>query len=118
MNESGEQISDYEALTRELRKTPGATEHAVKLITDGIEIEAFRETPAGKIIVGSAMRGMVQHLELVLDPNVSGPELAHAISELRVRHRLLVVIEETVAAGKAAGQRLTTMNSESTEENL
>jgi len=106
MNDSTEQVSDYEALTQELRRQPGATEFAVKLVTEGIELEAFRDTPAGKIIVGSAIEGMVKHLEMVLDPNLSGTELERAVAELRVRHRILVVIEDTINAGKQAGRRL------------
>ena len=118
MSEQTVEMTDFDRLTQELRKQPGATEHAVKLVTEGIEIEAFMATPAGKVIVGGSLRGMVTHLEFILDPNVGGEELLNAVHELRSRHRVLMIIEEAVASGKAAAQRLTSLSDTYDEDNL
>lgn len=106
MSENDEEVSDFEALTQQLRNAPGVVDHVAKAITDGIEMESFRDTPVGKMLIASAVESMVKSMEVILDPNTSGQHLLDAVAELRVRHRMLVVIDDTIKAGRGAAKRL------------
>ena len=100
------EISGYEVLEQQLRKSPGVTDFVVQAIQNGLELEVFRGTKPGKLLIGRAVQGMINHLELVLDPNLSGEKLLQAVAELRVMHRMLVFIEETIAGGTAETTKL------------
>lgn len=99
-------VSDYEALSEELRKSLGPLESAVQYIQDGIEMEAFRDTRAGKIIIGRSMAGMRAALDIILDPSATPEDVTKAINELRVQHRVLDTIAETVRVGKEVTKRI------------
>ena len=98
--------SDYEQLDSELRKSLGPEEHLADQIQDGLELEEFRDTRAGKILLGRVMRQAKNNIDLILDPNVSGIDLLNAIAELRANHRILHIFHDTIVGGRRTTRML------------
>ena len=102
MGEPEVQMTEFEALVAEFRKTAGPLEHLASFISNGIEMEHFATTAVGKIFIGRAIAAARAALELVLDPNTADDRVLLAVQELRVQHRLLDTISTTIAAGRQA----------------
>ena len=112
MADDAVQMTEYEALAAEFQRLSGPLDASVQYIQDGIEMEDFRQTRPGKVIIGRSVKSLKHHLELVLDPNVSGQDLLNAVAELRVQHRVLESISETVNVGRIVTRRITQEDSE------
>lgn len=117
MAEGEADTTEYDRLVKEFASTPGPLEGLVKPITDGIEMEAFAATRAGKNLIGMAMDGARAALLLIVDPNVAGNDLHNAVIELRVRHRVLDFIKSTLTAGKNAERRVRELDDQSRSQN-
>jgi hypothetical protein len=106
-------LSEFEQLSRDYRAMAGPLEFLVDRVQEGIELEHFRDTKAGKILIGRALHAAGAALELILDPISKDDELRLAIAELRVQHRVLDAFAAVISAGNQAGQ---TIEEQSPEE--
>ena len=106
MNEPTEK-TDLDRIADEFRRNAGPLEYLVDAIQDGIEIEAFSASPAGKILIGRACQSARAAMEVLLDPNSSTERVMVSVQELRVQHRVLQAISDAVNSGRLATQNIT-----------
>ena len=92
--------SDFDRLAAEFRKSPGTTEFMADAVQDGIELEDFRATPAGRILIGRAVKSAHAALEVILNPNSDQASLSNAVAEMRVQHRVLNAIADAIQSGR------------------
>ena len=106
MTEANALPTDYDALVEEFKKAAGPLEAAVDYVQNGIEMESFRDSRAGKIIIAVSMQAMHSALASILHAETSGQALVDAVMALRVQHRLLNTIAVTIQIGREAERRI------------
>ena len=106
---------DYETLSRDLRDSAGPLEMLVDFVQDGIELETWGQTPAGKLLLSRARRACRLSLEVLLQPSAKGDEIDRALFELRVQHRVLQSYADVVSIGRESERRLVNQDHQETE---
>jgi len=109
--EPQEDLTEYERLERELRASPGLVDTLVEPITAGIEMTSFAATRPGKILIGEALEAARECLLVILDTNSTPQQMETAIAEIRIRHRMLNSIKNTMVNGRNAERKLRLLES-------
>ena len=97
---------DFDALSHELRNSVGPFQLLANLVSDGIEMESFGNSRAGKYLLGMATRKAGAAIEIILKPSVSGDDLVNAVLELRVQHRVMQAFADALRMGRDAAHQL------------
>ncbi len=98
--------TDYDSLVEEFKRVGGAVEAYGQFIQDGIEIEDFAASKPGKILIGRSINASKEALKAILDPNLNDAATLTAVRELRVQHRVLESIAQSIAEGRRAERAL------------
>lgn len=106
MTEPVEDMTEYDRLEQDFRRVMGPTDAAADFIQQGLELEVFRETRHGKILIGTCMRRIQIAINDLVDPAIPPEEVERALQELRVQHRVLAMISETIAMGRESTKRV------------
>ena len=115
MAEDPTDMTEYERLSIELAKLPDSTEFMARAIQDGIELEDFRKTRQGQIMIGRALKYAKAAIAIIVDPNATKEDVGRSVVELRIQHRVLMSFEDTISAGRQMNRQI---NQEDAPDNI
>jgi hypothetical protein len=104
----------YEALARSFRDSLGPLEMLADFVEDGLELEAWGATKTGRLLLTRARSAARVSIEVLLRPNSTDDEIARALMELRVQHRVMQAYSDVVQMGRDAQRRI--LEAENQEE--